>query len=116
MAEGGEEIKQVGYKSLNYREITPDYIFGGIKPGYLEMIIVTTKRNAFEKIVNQKDIIEHTEEAALKIPPMQVKPLIVWMLQNIKAYEESFGKIPNIEADPDKLKMIKQVDDLIAAL
>jgi hypothetical protein len=115
-AEPKIEIEQRGYKSQNYREITPDYIFGGIKPGYIEMIVVSTKFGAFEKMVNQKDVIEHTEEAALKIPPPQAKLMVAWMLQNIKLYENTFGKIPNFETDPTKQELSKKVDDLLATL
>ena len=118
MAEGEPkvEIEQRGFKSQVYREITPDYIFGGVKPGYIEMTIVTTKLGAFEKIVNQKDVIEHTEEATLKIPPSQAKSIVVWMLQNIKLYENTFGKIPNFETDENKIEINKKVEDLLAKL
>ncbi len=43
------EPEHRGYKSQYYREITPDYVFGGVKSGYIEMVIVTTKLGAFEK-------------------------------------------------------------------
>jgi len=39
----GTEPEQRGYKSQNYREIIPDYVVGGVKPGYIEMVLVTTK-------------------------------------------------------------------------
>jgi hypothetical protein len=110
------EIEQRGYRSPNYREITPDYIFGGVKPGYIETIIVTTKLGAFEKVVNQKDVVEHTEEVTLKITPIQAKSLTVWLLQNIKLYENTFGKIPNIETDTTKQELNKKVDELLDIL
>jgi len=51
MVEGGMDLEPEhrGYKSQYYREITPDYVFGGVKSGYIEMVIVTTKLGAFEK-------------------------------------------------------------------
>jgi len=118
MVEGAPnaEPEQRGYKSQNYREITPDYIFGGVKPGYIEMIVVTTKLGAFEKVVNQKDVVEHTEEATLKITPSQAKSIVVWMLQNIKLYESMFGKIPNFEVDTTRTEICKKVDDLLATI
>ena len=56
---------QRALRSPYYREVTPDYIFGGVKPGSLEMSVVTTKASAFEKVVNHRDVIEHTEEISL---------------------------------------------------
>jgi hypothetical protein len=97
---------QRGYKSQNYREITPDYIFGGLKTEYIEMTLVTTKQNAFEKMVNNNDVIEHTEEASIKMTPMQAKSIVIWMLQNVKLYETQFSKIPNIETDPIKIRRL----------
>ncbi|MCX6669980.1 MAG: hypothetical protein NTV25_09315 [Methanothrix sp.] len=112
----GKEPEQRGYKSQNFREITPDYIFGGVKPGFIEMIIVTTKANAFEKVVNNRDVFEHTEEASLKIAPLQAKSLITWLLQNIKLYETTYGQIKNVETDATKQVINKKVEDLLATL
>lgn len=118
MVEGVPNIEPEhrGYKSQNYREITPDYIFGGVKPGYIEMTVVTTKLGAFEKIVNKKDVVEHTEEATLKITPSQAKSIVVWMLQNIKLYERTFGKISLVEADATKQEINKKVDELLVTI
>lgn len=116
MGETGKEPEQKGYRSQNFREMTPDYIFGGVKPGFIEMIIVTTRANAFEKVVNNREVIEHTEEASLKITPLQAKSLITWLLQNIKVYENTYGKIAIIEPDATKQEINKRVEDLLAAL
>jgi hypothetical protein len=110
------ELEQRGYKSQNYREISADYIFGGIKPGYIEMTVISTKIAAFEKIFDQKDVLEHTEEATLKITPSQAKSIVIWMLQNIKLYESTFGKIASFETDATKIEISKKVDDLLARL
>jgi hypothetical protein len=118
MAEGEPKTgpEQRGYRSQNYREITPDYVFGGVKTGYIEMIIVTTKLNAYEKVISKKDVIEHTEEIALKITPIQAKSMVTWLLQNIKLYENAFGKIPNVETDEIKQDITKRVEDLLATI
>ncbi len=115
MAEGAEstEPEQRGLRSPYYREVTPDYIFGGVKPGFLEMSVVTTKASAFEKVVNHRDVIEHTEEISLKLAPMQAKSLITWLLQNIKSYENAFGKIKNGESDPVKQEINAKVEELL---
>lgn len=110
------ELEQRGFRSPYYREVTPDYIFGGVKPGFLEMSVVTTKASPFEKMVNHRDVIEHTEEITLKLAPMQAKSLITWLLQNIKLYESAFGKITNGESDPAKREINEKVDELLAAL
>jgi len=118
MAEGAEntQLDQRESKSPYYREITPDYVFGGVKPGFIQMSVVTTKANAFEKIVNQKDVIEHTEEAVLKLAPAQAKTLITWLLQNIKLYEETFGEIKIKDEDATKQEINDKVDELLASL
>jgi hypothetical protein len=116
MGEVGKGPEQRGYTSPNFREITPDYIFGGVKPGFIEMIIVTARANAFEKVVNNREVIEHTEEANLKITPLQAKSLVAWLLQNIKVYENTYGKITIIETDATKQEINKKVEDLLAAL
>ena len=102
MGETGTDSEQKGYRSQYFREITPDYIFGGVKPGLIEMIIVTTRANSFERLVNNREVIEHTEEASLKITPLQAKSLITWLLQNINVYENTYGKIAIIEPDAVK--------------
>ncbi len=121
MAEGVKDAEPElrGFKSPYYREITPDYVYGGVRPGYVEMIIVTTKSSAIEAVINKKDVFEHTEEASLKMPPQQVKSLIIWMLQTIKLYEDMFGKVKSIEetdTDITKQEISKKVDDLLASL
>jgi hypothetical protein len=119
MAEGedGTPLEQIGYRSQYYREITPDYIFGGVRPGYIGMTVVTTKLNATEAVINKKNVLEHTEEVTLKIPPQQAKSMIIWLLQNIKSYENGFGKIKNGEgADTSKAEIGKKVDDLLDSL
>ena len=119
MAEGedGITLEQIGYKSQYYREITPDYIFGGVRPGYIGMTVVTTKLNATEAVINKKNVLEHTEEVVLKIPPQQAKAIATWLLQNINLYEKSFGKIETEEeADAFKAEIGKKVDDLLDSL
>ena len=110
----GPELR--GYKSPNFKDITPDYVFGGLKTEYIEMILVATKANSFEKMFNRKDVIEHIEEANIKITPMLAKSLLVWLLQNVKLYEKQFGKIPGIETDAEKIDIVKKVDELLAVL
>jgi len=111
------ELEQRGFRSPVYREITPDYIFGGGRPGYIEMILVTTKFNAVEAVINKKNVLEHTEEVALKIPPQQAKSMVIWLLQNIKSYENAFGKIKSAEKeDAEELKISEKVEELLNAL
>jgi len=119
MATGSENggPEQRGYRSPDYREITPDYVFGGFKPESIDMTLVTTKLNAFEKTVNQVDVVEHTEEVNIKLTPMQAKSVAIWLLHNIKLYESQFNtKIPGIESDPKKIEIGNKVEDLLGSL
>lgn len=118
MAEGeGGTIEQTGSKSPYYRDITPDYIFGGVRPGYIGMTVITTKLSAIDAVINKKNVLEHTEEVTLKIPPQQAKSIAAWLLQNINLYEKSFGKIKTEEeADAIRAEISKKVDDLLDSL
>jgi|GEM_PF-874097 len=119
MAEGedGTILEQTGYKSPHYREITPDYIFGGVRPGYIGMTVITTKLSAIDAVINKKNVLEHTEEVTLKIPPQQARSIVTWLLQNIKLYENTFGKMKTQEeADASRAEIGKKVDDLLDSL
>ena len=111
------EVK--GYRSPYFREITPDWFFGGTKPDLIEVTFLTAKPNAYEQSINQKEVMEHTEEITLKLTPRTSKSLAVWMLLNIKTYEDNYGKIKNVELDNDDIKRQKIanfVEEILAKL
>lgn len=118
MAKGehSEEPLQRELKSPHFREVTPDYFFGGARPGFIEMIGVTARANAFEKMVNNRDVIEHTEEVSIKLSPIQAKNLITWLLQNVKLYEATYGQVKIKDSDTTKQKINDKVDELLASL
>ncbi len=91
------EVTQIGRRSEFYREIVPTSIWGGVRPGYIEAIAVTTKTNAIEAMINGKTVVEHTEEICLKLTPQQTKSLIRWLLNHLKHYETLFGKTKTSE-------------------
>ncbi len=86
------QIEPKGFKSPQYREITPDYVYGGIKPGYIEAIFNTAKPNVYSAMVDKIEIFEHTEEVDLKLTPQMARALVIWLLKNIKTYEANYGK------------------------
>lgn len=93
-----EEIKETvpeqrGYRSEFYREITPSSFWGGVRPGFIEAIAVTSKTNAIELIINNKVVIEHTEEICLKLTPQQAKAFYEWLGTQLELYESKFGNI-----------------------
>lgn len=93
----GPEVTQIGHRSEFYREIVPTSIWGGVRPGYIEAIAITTKTNAIEAMINDKVVIEHTEEICLKLTPQQTKSLIRWLLNHLKHYETLYGKTKTSE-------------------
>lgn len=103
MAEGlvkeneSEGIVEVGRRSEYYREIVPTSIWGGVRPGYIETIAISSKTNAIEAMINGKTVIEHTEEICLKLTPQQTKSLIRWLLSQLKHYESLYGKTKTSE-------------------
>jgi hypothetical protein len=102
------EREQRGLKSPYYREVTPSAFFGGVRPEYIEATAVTSRLNAVEKMIHGKDVVEHTEEICLKLTPLQAKLFTLWLLKNLKLYEELFGQI----TEPSGLKEIPAPKEL----
>lgn len=108
-----------GHRSPGYREITPDWFFGGTKTELIEVTFLTAKPSAFEQFINQKEVMEHTEEITLKLTPQTSKSLVVWMLQNLKTYEDNYGKIKNVELennDTKRQQIASLVEELLAKI
>jgi len=103
-----EEVKvtdeRVGSRSEFYRVITPDIFMGGMKEGFIEMIAVSSRTNAIEYFLSNKQKTELIEEINIKLSPQQTKKLIQWLLRNLILYEKAFGKTVLIEElTPEKL-------------
>jgi len=114
------EPEQRGLRSPSFREVTPSAFFGGVRPDYIEATAVTSRINAVEKMIHGKDVLEHTEEICLKLTPLQAKALTIWLLKNLKLYEELFGQIgqpsePEEIPAPKELTMSK-LDEILANL
>ena len=113
-----EVPEQIGSRSEFYREITPTSFWGGVRPGYIEAIVLSTKMNAIEAILNDKQIIEYTEEICLKLTPQQTKSLVKWLLNNLKIYENMYGKVKTSEEvelpkEPSTQITYSEIDELI---
>ena len=107
----------IGQRSPDYREITPDWFFGGTKTELIEVTFLTAKPNAFEQFINKKEVMDHTEEVTLKLTPQTSKSLAIWIIQNVKAYENQHGKIKNVELendDPQRQQIAILVEELLA--
>lgn len=94
----GEEVKEVvpeqrGSRSEFYREITPSSFWGGVRPGFIEAIAVTSRTNAIELMINNKVVVEHVEEICIKLTPQQAKSLYEWLGDHIDNYEKRYGSI-----------------------
>lgn len=112
------EIK--GGISQYFREITPDWFFGGPKRELIEVTLLTTTVSAIEHIIHKKKAIEHVAEVKIKLTPKVSKSLVIWLLDNIKKYEALNGKIESTEgaddSNPERKKISKLVDDLLARI
>jgi len=86
-----------GFRSPQYREITPTAFFGGIRLGFIEATIITSKLSAIDKMFNGKDVVEHTEEISIHLTPQQAKLFAAWLLKYIRYYEDIFGKTDSEE-------------------
>jgi len=115
-----DEPEVIGEKSPNFREITPDWFFGGPKRELIEVTLLTTTISAIEHITNRKKTIEHVAETKIKLTPKVSKSLVIWLLDNIKRYETINGKIESVEEKDDsnaeRQKISRMVDDLLARI
>jgi len=85
--------------------------FGGIRPGYIEATVISSKINAIDKMFSGKTVMEHTEEISLNLTPLQAKSFAAWLLKYIKYYEGVFGKIESEEeSGKKKTTTLKEVD------
>ncbi|VVB71166.1 Uncharacterised protein [uncultured archaeon] len=91
-----------GYRSPQYREITPTAFFGGIRQGYIEATLITSKISAIEKMFKGNDVVEYTEEITLNLTPLQAKMLTAWLLKYLKYYEDIFMKTNAEEGSENK--------------
>jgi len=123
----GEEVKisevpeQIGSRSESYREITPTSFWGGVRPGYIEAVAITTRMDAIEAMLHDRQVVEHVEEICLKLTPQQAKSLVKWLLDNLKTYESIYGKIKTsdeVEPSHESLKKITylEIDELLERL
>ncbi|MGB3943217.1 MAG: hypothetical protein WBK88_00300 [Methanothrix sp.] len=114
------EVKdQTGGRSEFYREITPTSFWGGVRPGYIEAVAITTKVDAIEAMLHNRQVVEHTEEICLKLTPQQARSLVMWLLNHLKTYESIYGKIKTSEeVEPPKESLRKitysEIDELLA--
>jgi len=104
---GNSDISETVSRSELYREIVPIYFAGGIRPGLIEAVAVNVRLNSVEDLVLKKPRkAEHIEEACIKFTPQQAKSFAIWLLSNIKTYEEKYGKIITDDCD-------KRIDDIL---
>lgn len=113
-----EVTDQTGGRSEFYREITPTSFWGGVRPGYIEAVAITTKVDAIEVMLHDRQIVEHTEEICLKLTPQQARSLVKWLLNNLKTYESIYGKIKTSEEveppkEPPKQITYSEIDELL---
>lgn len=119
-----EEIKvvveQIGRRSEFYREVIPSSFMGGIRPGFLEVAVISSRVDAIEWSLTKKSRIELIEEVNLKIAPQEAKKLIRFLLRNIILYEKAYGKIIlDDEVEPENVKVSEEeinskLDELIS--
>lgn len=97
-------VERVGSRSEFYRVITPDIFMGGMKEGFIEMIAVSSRTDAIEYFISNKQKTELIEEINIKLSPQQAKKLARWLIRNLILYEGAFGETVLMdELTPDKL-------------
>jgi len=87
------KIDVVAKKSEFYREITPTSFFGGVRPGLIEAVAITSKIDALEMMLHNSQRIEHVAEICINFTPQQAKQFVKWMIEKLVVYEKLYGKI-----------------------
>lgn len=87
------KIDVVARKSEFYREITPTSFFGGVRPGLIEAVAITSKIDALEMMLHNNQRIEHVAEICINFTPQQAKQFAKWMIEKLVVYEKLYGKI-----------------------
>ena len=105
-----EVIEQVGRKSELYREIMPNSFWGGIRPGFIEAVAITSQLDTLELMITGKQRIEQIAEISIKFTPQQAKLFVRWMLAKLIIYEKMYGKIV-LEEDIDIAQMEIAIND-----
>jgi hypothetical protein len=111
MAEEPEVVEQVGLKSEFYREIMPNSFWGGIRPGFIEAVAITSQLDTLELMINGKQRIEQIAEISIKFTPQQAKLFVRWMLAKLIIYEKMYGKII-LEEDVAPMEIMINDSDL----
>ena len=111
MAEEPEVVEQVGRKSESYREIMPNSFWGGIRPGFIEAVAITSQIDALELMINGKQRVEQIAEISIKFTPQQAKLFVRWMLAKLIVYEKMYGK-SILEEDVPPFEIIIHDNDL----
>ncbi|WP_369424525.1 hypothetical protein [Methanothrix sp.] len=87
------KIEAIARKSEFYREITPTSFFGGVRPGLIEAIAITSKIDALEMMLHNRQRIEHVAEICINFTPQQAKQFTRWMIEKLVVYEKLYGDI-----------------------
>lgn len=93
-------------RSENYREVTQDRVFAGIREGYFIYMI---QSEVFDtNPVEDKEEGHFTDEVQVRVSPQQMVRMHKLFGQLIKNYEKIYGEIRNLEQiayeKPDLLK------------
>jgi hypothetical protein len=85
-----------------YKTIVVNGLFGGMRPGYFELIVFTDElagKDALGTInlAPERAYIKRTIHARLVMDPVTAKSIGQWFEQHIEEYEKTFGKIPSME-------------------
>lgn len=100
-----EPLKVKTIRSEEFREVTQDRIFGGIREGYL---IYTIQNEKFNTSLEANEEQVFVDEVQVKVSPQQLVKTHELFGNLIKQYENIFGKIITLEKvasdNPDLLK------------
>lgn len=102
MSEKQKQPKIVVEKDEQYRDVIVNGVFGGIRPGYLEVLVYTDKMVGDEALTDippapEKIYVTRVVQCRLVIDPVQAKSIAEWLTRQVLNYESAFGKIATPE-------------------
>jgi len=84
-------------RSENYREITQDRVFAGVREGYFIYMIQNEVFNTNTYQPNDEEVGYFIDEVQVKVSPQQMVRMYNVFGQIIKKYEQIYGEIKNID-------------------
>jgi hypothetical protein len=85
-------------KDPSFRTINVNHVYGGIRPGYLEMLVLSDEIDPIEGLKSDTTATAITPiirrvQCRLIVDLIEAKRLLNWLTRRVSEYESKYGKI-----------------------